>query len=129
MKELAKYLVESPDTAEACGQGNFGHRQIRLVDQLLGEEDATGLGHNDGRCAQMLDEQSPKMTFTDAEAVGERLDIGVVFVKHTIRNKRQGPGHGIGGSAPGCQVSRADVPAGSEANKPVSCGLRASKLA
>src|SRR5215813_12227945 len=106
MKELAKYLVKSPNTTEACGQRNFGHRQIRLVDQLFGEEDATGLGHNDGRCAQMLNEQSPKMTFTDAEAVGERLDIGIVFVKHTIRNKRQGTRHGIGGSAPGSQVGR-----------------------
>src|SRR5260370_854781 len=38
--ELAKRIVEAPDAAETRSLGDARHRKLRVLDQLLGEEDA-----------------------------------------------------------------------------------------
>ena len=95
VEEITKYLVESPNAAEAGGQGNFGHGHLCFVDQLLGEEDTPGLRHRDRRGSQMLIEQAAKVTFADAEAFRERFDAGGVPVKRAVRNQRKGARDGV----------------------------------
>ena len=78
VEELLEGLVEAPHAAEAGGQRHLGHRQARLVDQLLGEQHAPGLGDRDRRGAEMLLEQPPQLPLADAEPLGQRLDVGLV---------------------------------------------------
>ena len=49
-----------------------GHRKLRVLDQLLGEQHAPRLRHGDGRRAQMLVEQPAQLPLADAEPVGQR---------------------------------------------------------
>ncbi len=105
MEECTKYLVKPANTAEAGGQGNFGHGQLCFVDQLFGEEDTPGLRHRHRRGAEVLIEQSPEMAFADAEAFRERFDAGF-SVKRTIGNEGKGARNGIRRSAPGGEVGR-----------------------
>ena len=57
-----------------------GRVVVRLVDQLLREEDAPGLGHGDRRCPEMLAEQPPEMPLPDPQPRGDVVDTGAVAV-------------------------------------------------
>ena len=46
-EQLAEGLVEAAHAAEARGQRHLGHRQVRVVDQLLGEQHAPRLRDGD----------------------------------------------------------------------------------
>ncbi|MNQ61223.1 hypothetical protein D3C85_755340 [compost metagenome] len=58
-EQVQEYLVEAADAAKARCEGDLGHRQMRFVDELLGQQYAPGLGDRHGRCAQMLAELAP----------------------------------------------------------------------
>ena len=72
---MLKDLVESPDAAEARRQGNLGHRQPRVVDQLLGQEYPPGLGDRDRRSAKMLPEQATKLAPANAQPRRQGLEV------------------------------------------------------
>jgi hypothetical protein len=54
VEERTKYFVESPNAAESGRQCNFGHGHFCFVDELLGEENTSGLRDSDRRGAKML---------------------------------------------------------------------------
>src|ERR1700716_1581346 len=58
-EQVAENLVEAAHAAEARGQSHFGHRQARVVQQLLGEQHAARLCGGDRRGAEMGLEQPP----------------------------------------------------------------------
>ena len=43
----AKERIEPSDAGEPAGEGNLDHRQIRLGEQLLGQEQPASLGQLD----------------------------------------------------------------------------------
>jgi hypothetical protein len=72
-------FVEAAHAAKSRGEGDFGHRQSRLMNELLGEEDAPGLGNRHRGSSEMLAEQATQLPFTEAEAA--RQGVHVIFVQ------------------------------------------------
>jgi hypothetical protein len=106
VEELTEFLVEPPKAAEAGRESHFGHGHCCFVDELFSEEDASGLRHGDRRCAEMLNKQSPKVTFTYAQTFCERFDAGFVSVQRTVVNQRKRTRDCVRSSPPGSQVGR-----------------------
>jgi hypothetical protein len=69
-EHLQKGFIEAADAVEARGQRDLGHRQRRLVDQLLGEQDPPRLRDRDRRRPDMLAEQPAQLARADAEPTG-----------------------------------------------------------
>ena len=88
-EQVAEDLVEAAHAAEARGQRHFGHRQARVVQQLLGEQHAPRLRDGDRRGAEMLLEQPPQLAAADAQPLGQRLDVGIVAVERAVGDQRQ----------------------------------------
>ena len=109
--ELLEGLVEPADAAEARGERDLGHRQPGVVDQLLGEQHATGLGHGDRRGAEMLLEQAAELASADAQALGQRVDAGLVAVERALGDERKAARHRVRGAAPGAEIRRRLRPA------------------
>jgi len=100
MEEVEEGLVESAETAEAGCHGYFGHGHMGFVDELLCEEDATGLGDRDGGRSEVLKEEATELTFAEAEAIGEFFD-GVAFaIEGSFGDEGEGARDGVRGSAP-----------------------------
>ena len=91
-EQVAESLVEAAHAAEARGQRHFGHRQARVVQQLLGEQHAPRLGDGDRRGAEMVLEQPPQLATADAQPLGQRLDVGVA--RRRARRRRSAPAPG-----------------------------------
>jgi hypothetical protein len=105
-KQVAENLVEAAHAAEARGQRHLGHRQAGVVQQLLGEQHAPRLGDGDGRGAEMVLEQPPELAATDAQPLGQYLDIGIAAVERTLGDQGQGAVYRVGGAAPEGEVGR-----------------------
>ena len=87
------------------------------MDQLLGQQDPAGLGHRHRRGAQMLAEQSPKLSLAHPQPTGKTVHIAII--QGALLDQGHGPGHGVGGAVPGAQVRRglrAAAQAGPEAS-------------
>ena len=108
-EQRLKRLVEAADAAEAGGEGDLGHRQLGLVDELLGQQHAAGLRDGDRRGAEMLLEQPPQMALADAEPLGESIERRLV--ERAELDQRQRARHGVGGAAPGAEIGRGLGPA------------------
>ncbi len=102
-------LVEPAHAAEAGREGDFDHRQVRLMDQLLGEQHAACLRDGDGRSAQMLAKKSAQVALADAEPIGERLDIR--GVERPELDQRERARHRVRCAAPGPHIGRSLRPA------------------
>src|SRR5262249_46704790 len=76
--EPAKRVVEAAHAAEAGGGGYLRHGELRLLDELLGEQDAPRLGHCDGRRTQVTLEQAAQMPFAYPEPRGQLRDAMLV---------------------------------------------------
>src|SRR5215469_6770081 len=63
--------VESTHAAKARRDCDLVHRQLRLVDQLLGKVQAACLCYRNWRGAEMPHEQPPQVTRADAESLRE----------------------------------------------------------
>ena len=113
-----KRLVEAPDAAEAGGERDLGHRQARLVDELLGEQHAPRLRHRDRRGAEMLLEQAAQLPLADAQPRGQRVDARLVAVERAFRDQREAARHRVGGAAPGAEVRRRLGPAAQAGPEP-----------
>jgi hypothetical protein len=48
------------------------------MDQLLGQQDATGLCDGDGRGADVLAEETPELAIADLKSIGKRRDISAI---------------------------------------------------
>jgi hypothetical protein len=81
------------DAAEPCGEGDLGHQQMRFVDELLGEQNAAGLGDGDRRRAKMLAKEAPKLPFTYTQATSQGINTSLV--QGAELNQRQGARYGI----------------------------------
>ena len=84
---LKRRTLPKPD-----GQRHFGHRQARLVQQLLGEQHAPRLGDGDRRGAEMVLEQPAQLAAADAQPLGQHLDTGVA--RRRARRRRSAPARG-----------------------------------
>src|SRR5215831_6082308 len=58
-EQRQKRLVESADAAEARSEGDLGHGERRLVNELLREQHAAGLGDGTRGSAEVLLAQAP----------------------------------------------------------------------
>ncbi len=109
-------LVETANAAEARRERHLGHRQTRLMNKLLGQQNAAGLRHGNRRRAEMLAEQPPQLPFADAEAACQSIDIG--FVQRAKLDQAERARHRVRGAAPSAQIGgrlRAAAQAGAEA--------------
>jgi len=75
---LLKGLVESPNASEACCQCSFCHRELRVLDQLLGEKYPPDLGDRDRGRAKMLPKQTSELTPAHSQPCRQGLDIRVI---------------------------------------------------
>ena len=82
-------VVEAADAAEARRSGDSVMSSAGLVDQLLREQDASGLRHRDRRRAQVLREQAAQMALADARGGGERRRRRA---RRRARPRRSAPG-------------------------------------
>ncbi|MDB5333239.1 MAG: hypothetical protein JWP03_4390, partial [Phycisphaerales bacterium] len=114
--ELLKGLVESPHAAEAAGERDFDHRQIRLVDQLLRQQHAASLRDAHGRCPNVPAKEPPKLALADFQPIGERRDIPII--KRPRLNHLQCPRHGRRGAPPRVEIRRAFRPTPQTRPKP-----------
>jgi hypothetical protein len=48
------------------------------MDQLLGQQDATGLCDGDGRGAHVLAEKAPELAIANLQSIGKRRDISAI---------------------------------------------------
>ena len=108
-EQLPERLVETANAAEACGERHFGHRQMRLVNELFGEQHAPCLRDRDRRGAEMLLEQAPQLALADAEASGQYVDIGLV--QRAVLDQAQGARHRVRRAAPSAEIGRGFRPA------------------
>ena len=65
--------------------------QLRLMDQLLGEQHTPGLGNGDGRGADVLPKQPAQLPTADLQSRRERVDIGLI--ERTAFDQLQSPRH------------------------------------
>jgi hypothetical protein len=100
MKEVPKYLIESPHAAESGSERNVRQRHSRFVNELLGKEYAPRLCNRDGRGPQMLQEQPPKLASADTQTIRQRFDVIVVAIEGAIGDERECAGNGVRSSAP-----------------------------
>ncbi len=117
-EQLLESLVEPPHATVTGGQRDLGHGQAGLMDQLLGEQNPTGLGHRHGRGAQMLVEQAAQLPLTDAEAFRKTVHTGILAVQGAVLDQGQGARHRVGRSPPGAGLRgcfRSAAEAGTEA--------------
>ena len=75
MEEIAKYFIESPQTAKAGRQRNLCHGHIGFVDQLLGEQHTPRLRDRNRRRSKMLSKQPPQMPLADSQPLSQRVDM------------------------------------------------------
>jgi len=108
-KQRQESFVESADAAEPCGEGDLGHRQMGFVDELLGEQNAAGLGNSDRRCAKMLAEEAPELPLTHTQSTSQGINTSLV--QGAELNQRQGARYGIRRAAPRAEVGRGFRPA------------------
>ena len=108
-EQFPEGLVEAAHAIEARSQRHLGHRQRRLVDQLLGKQDTPRLRHRDRRGPEMPLKQPPQLPPTDAEPVGKTLDIVAIEAAGFNQGKRAR--HGIGRAAPERELRRDFRPA------------------
>src|SRR5947199_151584 len=69
--ENLKRRVEPADAVKPGSQRDLGHRHSRFDNQLFREENAARLSNSDQRGSKMLPEETPKLTLTDAEPLGQ----------------------------------------------------------
>lgn len=87
MEKLLKRLMKTADAAEAGGEGNVRHGHAGLVDELFGKQHAPGLGHGDGRRAEVLKEQSSELAFAHPEPFGELLYGRFLSIECSLLNQ------------------------------------------
>ena len=85
------------------------HRQARLVDQLLGEQDAPRLGHRHRRGAEMLAKEAAELALADPQPLGQGLHVAAIQATLSISGQR--PRDGVGRAAPGAEIGRGLGPA------------------
>jgi hypothetical protein len=90
VEELFKELIEPAQTVEACRDRNFRHGHLSFVDEVLGEEYATGLRYGDWRGSEMLEEEPSQLPLADSQAFGECLNGFIFAVERTVGDE----GHG-----------------------------------
>ena len=104
VEEVLERLVEAPHAAEPRCQGDLGHRQAGVMDQLLREQDASSLGHRHRRGSEVLHEQASEMARADAESLGERIDAGLLAVEGAVGDQREAARHRVRRAVPGAEV-------------------------
>jgi len=105
-EKVAEGFVEPADAAEPRGQCHLRHRQMGIVQELLCEQHATGLGDGNGRGAEVTLEQSAKLPGADPQAIRQPLDVGLLAIERAFGNQRQGATDRVGAAAPKGEVGR-----------------------
>ena len=103
-EELVERLVIAAHAPEPGRERDLGHREPRLVDELLREEDAAGLRHGHGRRAEVLLEETAKLALPHADPLRELLDVRAVTVERALRDEPERAGHRVGRATPGREV-------------------------
>ena len=104
-------LVKATDTAKPGRQRDLPHGQARLVNQVLGEQDASGPRNGRWRRAEVLVKQAAQLAAADAEALRERFNARVVAVELAFGDEREPAGHRARRTAPRGEVHRRLGPA------------------
>ena len=67
-KQVLKNLVEPSNAAKTGCRGNLDHRQLRLMDELLCQQDAPRLRHRDRRGSEVLPKQPAELAFANSQS-------------------------------------------------------------
>jgi hypothetical protein len=97
-------VVEPPQAAEARGQRDLRHAQVRLVEQALREVQAARLRDHDRRRPDVLHEQAMEVAGADPDARGERFDGRLV--ERAFVDQLQRAAHDRGRAEPGRRARR-----------------------
>jgi hypothetical protein len=89
MEKISKYFIEPAQATKACRQCNFSHGHVCFVDKMLGEKHTSGLRYGNGRCAEVLKKESPKLAFANAKALCEHVHSLVFAIKSTVGDECQ----------------------------------------
>ena len=128
LKQMLEGFVEPPDAAKTGGRGDFRHRQTRVLDQLLRQQDPPRLGDRDRRGAQMLHEQTPELAAANTQPPRQGLDIRVI--QPAGLDQAKGTGDRVGAAEPEGQFGRGFRPAAQAGAKSgFLCGGRGRKEA
>src|SRR5579862_1220102 len=100
LEEILEGFIESPQAAESSRHRDFGHWHPGLMDELFGKKHSPCLCYGDGRGSQVLKEQAPQLTFTQAQAISELVNARSVAVESAFSDKRQGARDCIRSSTP-----------------------------
>jgi hypothetical protein len=125
-EQVEEGFVETADAVEARGQRDLGHRQRRLMNQLLGQQHPPRLCHRDRRGPDMPVKQPPQLPGADAKPVGETLDIGLIETAGF--DQRQCARYRVGGAAPEREIGRGFRPAAQARAKARLLGRRRGRI-
>ena len=82
-----KRRVEPADAVKPSSQCDLSHGHSRFDNQLFREEDPARLSNSDRRGSKMLPEEPPKLTLTNAQPLGQRIDR--LAVERAFSDERQ----------------------------------------
>ena len=88
MVDLADAGVEATDAAESGGEGDLGHGQSGLIDELLGEVKAASLRDGNRSGAEMTQEEAAQVTRANSQALGQ--DFDATIFKAAFADQTQG---------------------------------------
>ena len=117
----AKQGIEPPDALETAGEGDLDDGQVRLGEQLLGQQQPLRLGQLDRGDAELLLDGAPELPGAQTEVAGQFVQASAV-----IQGTRLDPAR----SGLGCSPDRVDRsmarrqlgPAAQAGPEPVSFG-------
>ena len=87
----AKERIESADALEPARERDLDDRQIRLGEQLFGQEQALGLGQLDRRNAELLLDDAAQLPRADAQFVGQSFQVPGHCSRHRLRSGERPP--------------------------------------
>jgi hypothetical protein len=103
--EPLECLIEAADAAKAARHCDFRQRQLRLMNELLGQKHTARLCHRNRCGSKMGFEQAAQLATAHAEAGGQGLDPA--SIERSVLDQCERSRHGCRGTAPGPEVGRA----------------------
>ena len=96
--------MKGSQAAEAGEVGNFGHRELRLIDQLFCALDTGRAGRRGRCCAKVLVKEPRQLARTHTKPV--RKIIHTLVVQSPFRDEPERPGNGCPRTVPGRRMWR-----------------------
>ncbi len=104
MEQVQKRLIKSPQTPKPSRHRNFGHRHLRLMNQLLRKQHPPRLRNRDRRRTKVLKEQTSQLTFPQTQPSSHLFDTVPIAIQSAFSDQSQSPRNRIRSSPPRSHV-------------------------